>query len=217
MADPAKSLLDRLEQASKVVGAIAVPLVVALFGWLIQRQLATQNLSRDYVQLAVSILKEPKKEDDQQLRQWAVDLLNAHSPVKLGESVSTKLQSGEISLPRADAGPSMSQALAEKWLALIDAGSYAEAWTQLGEPRRMSPQDFVALFEAQRRPLGMPVKRLLANIQTTPDPESGLAYQLIYITTFAKGQAFYEVVAMAPRLGGYRVLAHTLHPMNPPR
>ena len=95
-----KSALDTIEQLAKIGGLVAVPVLVALFGYLVQRQLASDNLSRDYVQMAVGILKEQKRPGDEQLRSWAIDLLNANSPnVKLNASVSEQLRDGQVRIP----------------------------------------------------------------------------------------------------------------------
>ena len=103
--------LARLEALSKILAAIAIPVVLAIGGWVVQQrvqgqtatlqlQLQNQTVSKDYVQLAVSILREPDASKVRpELREWAVDLLNAHSAVKLSDSVSARLKSGETVLP----------------------------------------------------------------------------------------------------------------------
>lgn len=93
---------DRFEQVARVLSLAAIPVAVALGGWWIQERLAAQNVSRDYVQLAVSILRDRelgKSEDATSLRAWAVDLLNANSPVKLSGAVVERLKRGEVSFP----------------------------------------------------------------------------------------------------------------------
>lgn len=56
-------------------------------------------MSKDYVSLAVSILAKSEQEGDPGLRLWAVDLLNANSPVKFDAETSKKLTEGELTLP----------------------------------------------------------------------------------------------------------------------
>jgi WD40 repeat protein len=89
-----------VERVSKVLSIAAIPVVLAVGGWIIQRQLQDQTVNRDYVQLAVSILKESDTTKIKpQLRDWAVDLLNANSPTKFSDEVAKQLKSGETTLP----------------------------------------------------------------------------------------------------------------------
>ena len=92
-------LFDVVERVSKILSLAAIPLAVALGGWWIQERLATQTVSRDYVQLAVSILKEPVDKQDKELRAWAVGLVNAYSPVKLSARVVEGLETGNLAFP----------------------------------------------------------------------------------------------------------------------
>jgi hypothetical protein len=92
--------LARLEALSKILAALAIPIVLAIGGWVVQQRVQTQTVSKDYVQLAVSILREPDASKvTPELREWAVDLLNAYSAVKLGSGVSDRLKSGATVLP----------------------------------------------------------------------------------------------------------------------
>jgi hypothetical protein len=92
--------LDTAESVSRTFAIVAVPIVIAVGGWLIQRRLQKQTISRDYVQLAVTILENPDKDKvPDELREWAVDLLNENSPVKLSAEAKKLLKSGKITLP----------------------------------------------------------------------------------------------------------------------
>jgi hypothetical protein len=65
----------------------------------LQRLLQKQSISRDYVQLAVTILSssEPSRVPPA-IRSWAVDLLNQNSPIKLDIQTVEHLKSGDIAL-----------------------------------------------------------------------------------------------------------------------
>lgn len=91
---------DRFETISRTLSIAAIPVLLAVVGWLVQRQVQKQSVSKDYVQLAVSILREqdPSKVNTE-LRSWAVDLLNAYSVVKLSASMSDVLKTGQAVLP----------------------------------------------------------------------------------------------------------------------
>jgi WD40 repeat protein len=96
------TLLDKLEQGAKVFSLVAIPVVIpialAIYSARIQEASERQTIDRDYVELAVSILKEHQSDVSPGLRDWAVNLLNEHSPTKFQPDVLEKLTSGEISL-----------------------------------------------------------------------------------------------------------------------
>ena len=76
--------LDTAERISRMASIAALPIILAIGGWVIQRQLQNRTVSRDYVQLALTILQNPDQSKvAPELREWAVELLNANSPTKL--------------------------------------------------------------------------------------------------------------------------------------
>jgi WD40 repeat protein len=88
-----------IEKIAKILSLVAIPVVLAVFGWVIQNRLSERNLSQEYVKLAVSILEKPKSsETPEGLRDWAVDLLNQNSPTKFSEETIRQLKTGEITL-----------------------------------------------------------------------------------------------------------------------
>lgn len=69
------SWLDTVEKISRMLSIAAIPVVIAIGGWLIQRQLQNQSIRRDYVQLALSILQNPDPSRvSPEIREWAVEL-----------------------------------------------------------------------------------------------------------------------------------------------
>jgi hypothetical protein len=93
------SWLDTAEKLSRILSIVAIPVVIAVGGWLIQRQLQDQTIRRDYVQLALSILQNPEPSKvPPEIREWAVDLLDENSPTKLNAQAIQKLKSGAITL-----------------------------------------------------------------------------------------------------------------------
>ena len=99
--------LDSAEKLSRAFSFAAVPVVLGVGGWLIQRRLQNQTIRRDYVQLAVAILENPDTSKvPPELREWAVDLLMANSPTKLNAKAVERLKSGAIRLPSFRFAPS---------------------------------------------------------------------------------------------------------------
>jgi len=89
---------ERAETIAKIVSLIAIPIVLAVLGGMLQDQLTARAVSKDYVQVAVSVLMQ-RTDVDPALRAWAVDLLNANSPTKFSLAVETQLKSGVVTLP----------------------------------------------------------------------------------------------------------------------
>jgi LAS superfamily LD-carboxypeptidase LdcB len=97
---PREDAWSTFERISKVISIAAIPIVLAVGGWLIQRQLQNQTVSRDYVQLAISILEEPdQKKVPRDMREYAVSLLQANSPIKITPELAEKLKSGTTVIP----------------------------------------------------------------------------------------------------------------------
>lgn len=97
--------LSRLLVLSQIFSILAVPVVLALVGFWVQRSLQEQQIKRDYVSLAVSLLlpkKEGEKETSPELRSWATELLNDSSPVKLSKEQSQSLRRNGLSLQPGD-------------------------------------------------------------------------------------------------------------------
>lgn len=97
---------DSVERISKALSVAAIPVVLAVVGFVVQGRLQSQTVQRDYVTLAVSILQEPDKQKaPPEMKQWAADLLNQNAPTKLPPELLASLQSGRTVLPSADTSP----------------------------------------------------------------------------------------------------------------
>ena len=92
--------LDSIERISRALSIAAIPVVLGVGGWIIQRSLQNQTVGAAYVNLAVTILENPDKSKvPNELREWAVDLLNDNSPTKLNNKAVANLKSGDVTLP----------------------------------------------------------------------------------------------------------------------
>jgi len=96
-----KDVLEILESVSKIVAAVAIP-VVLLFGtWLVQDSQTKQSVSKDYVNMALNLLlKKPENDQERELRDWAVDLLNDNAPTKLPAKIKADLKSGTLNFSK---------------------------------------------------------------------------------------------------------------------
>ena len=95
--------LDFIEQIAKIFSLLAIPIIIpialAIFSAKVQEGAQKETINRDYVQLALSVLKEKKEDVNPGLRNWAVDLLDEHSPTKFAPEVIADLKSGAVSFP----------------------------------------------------------------------------------------------------------------------
>jgi WD40 repeat protein len=92
-----KGVLDVLESVSKILAAVAIPFAIAVGSWWIQSSQNTQSVSKDYVNMALSLpQKKPENDQERELRDWAVDLLDNNAPTKLPPKTKTDLKSGEL-------------------------------------------------------------------------------------------------------------------------
>ena len=92
-----KDFWGSVERLAKTLSIAAIPVVLAAGSWIIQKRLQDQTVSRDYVQLAVTILKEPGSSNE--MKVWAVQLLNDNSPTKFNAEISRQLSTGQVQLP----------------------------------------------------------------------------------------------------------------------
>jgi hypothetical protein len=86
--------LVRWKDVATIFSLIALPVILAVGSWVIQDRIATQGVQKDYVQLAVEILRQRELKDDgdsRQLRTWAVKVVDSYAPVKLTETEKSEL------------------------------------------------------------------------------------------------------------------------------
>jgi hypothetical protein len=89
----------KLERIARIVSLVAIPIVIAMSGKIIDDTLASREIKQKYVELAVSILKADQETKDDSLRKWAVELLDDSSPIKFNSKLVEQLKQGTIPLP----------------------------------------------------------------------------------------------------------------------
>jgi hypothetical protein len=57
-----RDTLSKIQMIASITSAVAIPLVIAAVGWIIQAKIASQSVQKDYVSMAVSILTDPKND-----------------------------------------------------------------------------------------------------------------------------------------------------------
>ncbi len=79
-----------------LVASIAIPLAIALIGHWYTSSLKEKEFGVRYVELAISILSEEPQEHTQGIRKWAIDVVSAHSIVKISDEAKTQLLNNKL-------------------------------------------------------------------------------------------------------------------------
>jgi len=84
---------EKFERIAKIISSIAIPLIIAYFGWQIEQRISNKNLNKEYVELSISILTS-KEGIEPSIRNWAISVLQQNSPVKLSSEALIALEKG---------------------------------------------------------------------------------------------------------------------------
>lgn len=84
--------LQKIQSMASIASSIAIPVVLAFAGYAVQERLAEDGLRKDYVSVAVGILKDNPKGQDPSLRGWATTVLTLYSPVKFSDEAKKGLE-----------------------------------------------------------------------------------------------------------------------------
>ena len=118
----------------QTVSLLAIPVVLGIGGWANAYYLQRATLSRDYVQLAVGILRESNDQENAVLREWATDLIDEYSDVELTPELAQQLEAGTTWLPPSLTARSWLTELQEadrlRWFPK-EAPPLPEGWTSL--------------------------------------------------------------------------------------
>src|SRR5438067_13917269 len=53
-----KGVIERIEQITTILAAVAIPVIIAIYGSRVQQQIAQSNADQEYVKFAVTLLGE---------------------------------------------------------------------------------------------------------------------------------------------------------------
>jgi len=100
---------------------------------------------------------------------------------------------------------------AEKWLALVDGGRYAESWNEAAQyfKNAVQQEQWAQSLEARRKPFGRAVSREMKKMTyktALPGAPDGEYMVIQFATSFGKKRAAVETVTtMADKDGNWRV------------
>jgi hypothetical protein len=84
--------LESIKDVAQIVSLLAVPLVVAWIGSRVQQSLSESSVRKEYVQMALSILRDEPAKQDSSLREWAISVFVSNSPVDVPDSMKKQLR-----------------------------------------------------------------------------------------------------------------------------
>lgn len=83
--------METLNIIIKIVSTILIPVMVVWFGNRVSRAIKEKEIRVKYIEIAIDILKEKPDEKEQEIRQWAINVINEFSELKLPETVQQTL------------------------------------------------------------------------------------------------------------------------------
>lgn len=75
------TFLMKAQSISAILSAVAIPIVLALSGYAVQQSIAEDGIKKDYLTLAVGMLKTDGDKLDPDLKKWASAVITKFSPV----------------------------------------------------------------------------------------------------------------------------------------
>ena len=85
--------LEKIKLWTQIISSAAIPIAIALGGWLIQAAISDAGLKKDYVQMALSVQKEVPTKENEQLREWAISIIEKNAPVPIPSKLKGQLAS----------------------------------------------------------------------------------------------------------------------------
>jgi hypothetical protein len=82
---------QKFQIISTAIGAILIPFVLALVGYLISSAIKEREVQGKFVELAVNILTKPPQKEYRELRKWSVDVINLYSGIPFSETAKKEL------------------------------------------------------------------------------------------------------------------------------
>ncbi|WP_107669192.1 hypothetical protein [Cyanothece sp. BG0011] len=88
----------KLQVVSQLLSSVLIPVAIGVAGLIINRGLATEELNLKYIDLATDILNEEKINEKEELRDWAVEIINFHIDEALKMSKQIKKEFSDFYL-----------------------------------------------------------------------------------------------------------------------
>lgn len=84
----------------KLIEKIILPLALGGVGWYYTNTTKAIENEAKYVELAVGILSEQPTKENQEMRRWAIEIINEYSGIKMSDSTKESFLDSELKLIR---------------------------------------------------------------------------------------------------------------------
>ena len=74
-----------------IVKSILVPITIAISTYLYTTSVNQNNVNQKYIEIAINILKDPPSQKNEDLRKWAIKIINKYSEIKLDKKLKQSL------------------------------------------------------------------------------------------------------------------------------
>jgi uncharacterized protein YjbI with pentapeptide repeats len=91
-----KNIWDKLSSAASILGALLIPVVVAIVGSVLASAMKEDENRVKYTELAISILKEEPSDENRALRNWGIDVIDKYSGVPMSPEARKELQNRSL-------------------------------------------------------------------------------------------------------------------------
>ena len=86
----------KLRVISGMLASIMIPIVIILIANVVNTTIKGNELSLSYVEMAADILSEKPAPGTENLRKWAIDVINNYSDVQLSQKTQDELEAKEL-------------------------------------------------------------------------------------------------------------------------
>lgn len=100
-----KDVWEILQSLAPIIASIAVPLAIAWVGGAYNATIKDSENRVRYIELAIAQLRSPPTPETAALREWATELLDSQSPVKLSSAAKAQLKSSALPLVVSASAP----------------------------------------------------------------------------------------------------------------
>lgn len=83
--------LEKIKSISHIIAVIAIPVITLIIGQEYTESVKERDVQGRFVELAIDVLKEKPKKENKNVRDWAIQIVNKYSGVKMNEVTKSDL------------------------------------------------------------------------------------------------------------------------------
>lgn len=76
-----KITLEKIQSVSTILSALAIPVILAVLGYSVQKGMAESSIKKDYLTMAIGMLRDGGENLDPEMKAWATAVVSEFSPV----------------------------------------------------------------------------------------------------------------------------------------